>query len=227
TGARGAIIMMDVTRITTLSNVPRMFRELRKVCGNIPVILCGNKVDMDNKQVHVRHLVRLLTRYPTLEYTEISALSNYNFGEPFLSFITYYDAGEDSDVRFDPLPDLLPPEVEFDIEAQTHVNSLGSQSSTTKYSKKSFEGTGNQQAMIESLCVIEESCGKAGHIEDVVVDSSARGMQLGKKVIGFLADHARSMGCYKVILDCSVGNKAFYEKCGFKEKEIQMVKYFV
>ncbi|GKB09922.1 glucosamine 6-phosphate N-acetyltransferase [Tanacetum coccineum] len=70
-------------------------------------------------------------------------------------------------------------------------------------------------------------CGKAGHMEDVVVDSSARGMQLGKKVIGFLADHARSMGCYKVILDCSVGNKAFYEKCGFKEKEIQMVKYFV
>nr|GEZ26101.1 glucosamine 6-phosphate N-acetyltransferase [Tanacetum cinerariifolium] len=71
------------------------------------------------------------------------------------------------------------------------------------------------------------SCRKAGHIEDVVVDSSARGMQLGKKVIGFLADHAHSMGCYKVILDCSTGNKAFYEKCGFKEKEIQMVKYFV
>nr|GEV74781.1 glucosamine 6-phosphate N-acetyltransferase [Tanacetum cinerariifolium] len=42
------------------------------------------------------------------------------------------------------------------------------------------------------------SCGKAGHIKDVVVDSSARGMQLGKKVIGFLAEHARSMGCYKV-----------------------------
>nr|GFA42666.1 glucosamine 6-phosphate N-acetyltransferase [Tanacetum cinerariifolium] len=27
------------------------------------------------------------------------------------------------------------------------------------------------------------SCGKAGHIEDVVVDSSARGMQLGKKIV--------------------------------------------
>nr|GEU34938.1 long chain base biosynthesis protein 1 [Tanacetum cinerariifolium] len=42
------------------------------------------------------------------------------------------------------------------------------------------------------------SCGKAGHIKDVVVDSSSRGMQLGKKAIGFLAEHARSMGCYKV-----------------------------
>ncbi|GMI84778.1 glucosamine-6-phosphate N-acetyltransferase 1, glucose-6-phosphate acetyltransferase 1 [Hibiscus trionum] len=71
------------------------------------------------------------------------------------------------------------------------------------------------------------NCGKVGHIEDVVVDAGARGMQLGKKVVEFLADHARSMGCYKVILNCSDENKVFYEKCGFKQKEIQMVKYFV
>ncbi|KAK9290813.1 hypothetical protein L1049_008991 [Liquidambar formosana] len=71
------------------------------------------------------------------------------------------------------------------------------------------------------------NCGKVGHIEDVVVDSKARGMQLGKKIIGFLMDHACSMGCYKVILDCSVDNRAFYERCGFKQKEIQMVKYFI
>ncbi|KAA8516717.1 hypothetical protein F0562_016777 [Nyssa sinensis] len=70
------------------------------------------------------------------------------------------------------------------------------------------------------------NCGKVGHIEDVVVDSCVRGMQLGKKIIGFLADHAHSIGCYKVILDCSVENRAFYEKCGFKPKEVQMVKYF-
>ncbi|XVF07670.1 hypothetical protein REPUB_Repub06bG0159800 [Reevesia pubescens] len=69
-------------------------------------------------------------------------------------------------------------------------------------------------------------CGKVGHIEDVVVDGNARGMQLGKKIVGFLADHARTMGCYKVILDSSIDNKVFYEKCGFKQKEIQMVKYF-
>lgn len=70
------------------------------------------------------------------------------------------------------------------------------------------------------------NCGKVGHIEDVVVDSGARGKQLGKKIIAFLADHARSVGCYKVILDCSTENKTFYEKCGFKQKEIQMVMYF-
>ncbi|KAL5708936.1 glucosamine-phosphate N-acetyltransferase [Ranunculus cassubicifolius] len=70
------------------------------------------------------------------------------------------------------------------------------------------------------------NCGKVGHIEDVVVDSNARGMKLGQKVIEFLSNHAKSLGCYKVILDCSVENKRFYEKCGFKEKEIQMTMYF-
>ncbi|KAI4341967.1 hypothetical protein MLD38_026634 [Melastoma candidum] len=69
-------------------------------------------------------------------------------------------------------------------------------------------------------------CGKVGHIEDVVVDGSTRGLSLGKRVVSFLADHARSVGCYKVILDCSMDNRAFYEKCGFKQKEVQMVRYF-
>ncbi|CAN0879507.1 Glucosamine 6-phosphate N-acetyltransferase [Linum grandiflorum] len=86
--------------------------------------------------------------------------------------------------------------------------------------------------IVATGCVFVEkkflrNCGKVGHIEDVVVDSSARGLHLGKKVVDFLTDHARSKGCYKVILDCSDGNKAFYEKCGFKQKEIQMVQYFV
>ncbi|KAI4300474.1 hypothetical protein L6164_033850 [Bauhinia variegata] len=71
------------------------------------------------------------------------------------------------------------------------------------------------------------NCGKVGHIEDVVVDSTVRGKQLGKKLIKFLTDHAHSMGCYKVILDCSHENRVFYEKCGFKQKEVQMVMYFV
>ncbi|GAB4833385.1 Glucosamine-phosphate N-acetyltransferase-like protein [Ancistrocladus abbreviatus] len=71
------------------------------------------------------------------------------------------------------------------------------------------------------------NCSKVGHIEDVVVDPSFRGLQLGKKIVGFLTKHAQSMGCYKVILDCKEENKTFYEKCGFRQKEIQMVKYFI
>lgn len=95
-----------------------------------------------------------------------------------------------------------------------------------------IEDENNSEKIIATGCVFIEkkflrNCGKVGHIEDVVVDANARGLQLGKRIIEFLTDHAHSMGCYKVILDCSVENRAFYEKCGFKQKEIQMVKYFI
>lgn len=34
---------------------------------------------------------------------------------------------------------------------------------------------------------------------------------------------SRQYGCYKVILDCSEENAAFYEKCGLSRKGVQMV----
>ncbi|XP_078439574.1 glucose-6-phosphate acetyltransferase 1 [Wolffia australiana] len=69
-------------------------------------------------------------------------------------------------------------------------------------------------------------CGKAGHIEDVVVDAGARGRHLGRRIIQHLVAHAKAAGCYKVILDCSSENRGFYEKCGFIEKSVQMAIYF-
>ena len=69
------------------------------------------------------------------------------------------------------------------------------------------------------------NCGKCGHIEDVVVDKTYRGLRLGLRVIEALIEAAREAGCYKVILDCSTDNAAFYEKAGLVRKEIQMVRY--
>jgi hypothetical protein len=44
------------------------------------------------------------------------------------------------------------------------------------------------------------------------------------RLIEALVDVARQRGCYKVILDCSEANQAFYEKCGLTRKEVQMVR---
>jgi len=35
----------------------------------------------------------------------------------------------------------------------------------------------------------------------------------------------KAAGCYKVILDCAEKNIGFYEKCGFKRKEVTMAWY--
>lgn len=69
--------------------------------------------------------------------------------------------------------------------------------------------------------------GRCGHVEDVVVDSSVRGRGVGRLLLDALVAEAQKVGCYKVILDCSDENAAFYAKCGFVRKEVQMAKYLV
>ena len=40
-----------------------------------------------------------------------------------------------------------------------------------------------------------------------------------------LTELAIAAGCYKSILNCSEKNIGFYEKCGYKFKEVSMAKY--
>lgn len=44
-------------------------------------------------------------------------------------------------------------------------------------------------------------------------------------IIEQLKHLGNSKGCYKIILDCADHNVPFYEKCDFKKKEVQMVRY--
>jgi GTP-binding nuclear protein Ran len=53
-----------------------------RVCENIPIVLCGNKVDVKNRQVKAKQV--MFHRKKNLQYYEVSAKSNYNFEKPFL-----------------------------------------------------------------------------------------------------------------------------------------------
>ncbi|CAN1787274.1 GTP-binding nuclear protein Ran-3, partial [Linum perenne] len=77
-----AIIMFDVTARLTYKNVPTWHRDLCRVCENVPIVLCGNKVDVRNRQVRTKQVT--FHRKKNLQYYEISAKSNYNFEKPFL-----------------------------------------------------------------------------------------------------------------------------------------------
>ena len=45
-GARGALIVYDVTNPITFQNVPNWIAELEKNCGSVPFCLIGNKIDL-------------------------------------------------------------------------------------------------------------------------------------------------------------------------------------
>jgi small GTP-binding protein len=47
-GARGCIIVYDVTRKKTFENIDNWYNDVKHNCGNIPCILVGNKADMEN-----------------------------------------------------------------------------------------------------------------------------------------------------------------------------------
>jgi glucosamine-phosphate N-acetyltransferase len=70
--------------------------------------------------------------------------------------------------------------------------------------------------------------GRLGNIEDVVVNSKYRGQRLGARVCQSLLDIGKAQGCYKVVLDCSEDNVAFYHKLGFDcyQDQEQLAIYF-
>ena len=109
-----AIIMFDVTSRTTYKNVPTWHRDITRVCEDIPIVLCGNKVDVRNRQVRAKTIT--FHRKKNLQYYELSAKSNYNFEKPFL-YLARKLAG-DPTLQFVESPALAPPEVTIDPAEQ-------------------------------------------------------------------------------------------------------------
>ena len=106
-----AIIMFDVTARITYQNVPNWHRDIMRVCENIPIVLCGNKVDLKDRAVKSRHI--LFHRKKNLKYYDISAKSNYNYARPFL-WLAQQLSGE-SKLEFVETPALAPPNVVVDL----------------------------------------------------------------------------------------------------------------
>lgn len=106
------IIMFDVTSRITYKNVPNWHRDLVRVCENIPIVLCGNKVDVKERKVKAKTIT--FHRKKNLQYYDISAKSNYNFEKPFLWLARKLVGNPQLD--FVGAPALLPPEIQVDAE---------------------------------------------------------------------------------------------------------------
>lgn len=81
-GAHAAIVMFDVTGKCTYKSVATWVADIRRVVGDIPIVLCGNKVDCRDRKVTPSDIT--IHRMLNIQYYDISAKSNYNFEKPFL-----------------------------------------------------------------------------------------------------------------------------------------------
>jgi GTP-binding nuclear protein Ran len=104
--------MFDVTSRITYKNVPNWHRDLVRVCENIPIVLCGNKVDVKERKVKAKTIT--FHRKKNLQYYDISAKSNYNFEKPFLWLARKLVGNAALD--FVAAPALAPPEVAVNPE---------------------------------------------------------------------------------------------------------------
>ena len=107
---QAAIIMFDVTSRITYKNVPNWHRDLVRVCENIPIVLCGNKIDIKDRKVKAKNIT--FHRKKNLQYYDISAKSNYNFEKPFL-WLARKLTGQQN-LQFIEAPALKPPEILMD-----------------------------------------------------------------------------------------------------------------
>ena len=62
----------------------------------------------------------------------------------------------------------------------------------------------------------------AGHIEDIVVDTTVRGRMVGVKLVKELVKIGKSKGCYRITLFCDEKLIKFYERNGFEVNNVMM-----
>jgi GTP-binding nuclear protein Ran len=111
-GADAALIMFDVTARATYQNVPQWYHDIERVCGSIPVVICGNKVESRDRQVKAHEIV-----YPArkgIPYCDVSALTTYGTEVPFLRIVRAVLGADtnlvaESDMPSAPAPSPAPP----------------------------------------------------------------------------------------------------------------------
>lgn len=106
--------MFDVCSRITYSNVPKWYKDLTRVCENIPIVLVGNKVDVKDRKVKAKQIT--FHRKKNLQYYDISAKSNYQFEKPFVWLLRRLT--NDPNLMLVEAPVLAPIEVAFDADHQ-------------------------------------------------------------------------------------------------------------
>jgi len=81
------------------------------VCEKIPIVLCGNKVDVKDRKVKIKQIQ--FHRKKGLQYFEVSAKSNYQFEKPFLWLARQLTGNKE--LNFTENPALQPAEVPIDM----------------------------------------------------------------------------------------------------------------
>jgi GTPase SAR1 family protein len=78
-GAKAAFILYDITDLQELQRLPVWIHIVRKYAGNIPILLVGCKIELEEiRQVSLEDISSIIERYNIEFYEEISTRTGYN-----------------------------------------------------------------------------------------------------------------------------------------------------
>lgn len=88
--AKCAIILFDVRNRTSFEHVLLWIQDIEKFNGNIPLVVCGNKIDaFSSRVVSAGEIIDAFKVRNSIEYFEISAHANYNIEKPFVYLLKH------------------------------------------------------------------------------------------------------------------------------------------
>ncbi|CAL8236369.1 unnamed protein product [Boreogadus saida] len=110
-----------------------------------------------------------------------------------------------------------------DVTAEQFIKHFEHMKKTGDYYIVVVEDTSIGQIVATASLIIEHKfihcCAKRGRVEEVVVSDVCRGKQLGKLLVSTLTLLSKKLDCYKITLECSPKNVAFYQKFGYSASE--------
>jgi len=84
-GANAAFLLYDITRSSSLDNIPEWNSIVRQKGGDIPIMVIGSKLDLaeTQRQIPTEHGVQIAEKNNFDKFLEISAKDNLNVDKAF------------------------------------------------------------------------------------------------------------------------------------------------
>ena len=89
---QGILLLYDITRKSSLDHINRWYKEVTKHTGPIPIILIGNKIDLEDKREVFENDVNEILQENNIEVKfriETSAKEGFKTEEAFLFLVNY------------------------------------------------------------------------------------------------------------------------------------------
>lgn len=154
--AKAAILMFDLSSMTSFVHLNNWIIDVKRICENIPLLICGNKSDLERK-VPLKSIEQLMQKNPNSKYIEISVINNENVDEAFLSILRDLLHSPQLEIGDNPFPLSEKDIYEQDQELSELLNSLDLSEEELKFNQEIFNSNQEVFSFTSSTIPFESS----------------------------------------------------------------------